>query len=500
MSRLRPTHSPLIALAVAAALVAGACSEPVDDAGPAATDADNDDDQTGDDSAPVSTEADPDPATTDPATESTDGPEDNTSDDSAPDDTTGDAPDVVDDGSVVFEFAGEPWFLGEVPSSAVAADSNAEPIKIGMINQENTPLGSFPEVRGAAEAAVNWINLELGGVDGRPIELISCVTSFSVEQSQACAQDMVQEGVVALVGGIDVTSNGSIPVLQQNGLPVVGGIPANLIEQQSDTNFFFSGGTAGAMAAMIAHASENGAESVMIAYGEFESFEVTARDFAAAVGESLGMRVELQPFPIVGADMLQVLTSAFEADVDALIVAAADTSCVPTMEGAVQLELRSQLYLVGACAAETILEAAGAAAAGVIYSGEGPPDADDVEGAIYDAAILEYADGPAGGAGTVGFRSMMNLYALLAELGGANIDSAAITELARSAVDRPSFWGHSYTCDGERIPGLPALCAPEQGLFTTTGVVGDDLVFLPEGFEATDGWIEVDDLYRAALT
>ncbi len=404
-----------------------------------------------------------------------------------------------DDGSVVSAFRGEPWFLGEVPAAAEAADPDAEPIKIGMINQENTPLGSFPELRGAVQAAAAWVNAELGGVEGRPIEIVPCITSFSVEQSQACAQDMVQAGVVAVVGGIDVTSNGSIPVLQQNGIPAIGGIPANLVEQQSATNFYFSGGTAGGMAAMLAHAAQHGATSVMIAYGEFESFTVTARDFAAAVGESLGLRVELQPFPIVGADMLQVLTAATNAEVDALIVAAADTACVPVMEGAVQLGLTAQIYLVGACAATTILEAAGDAAKGVIFSSEGPSDVDVIEGDIFNAVVDRYAVEPAGAAGTVGFRGFMNLYSLLVELGPDNIDSAAITALVSDAVDRPSFWGHSYTCDGERIPGLPALCAPEQSLFTTTGVPGDPFVFLPEGFEATGGWIETDDLYAAAL-
>jgi branched-chain amino acid transport system substrate-binding protein len=485
MTPHRHRSSKLLALAAVIALVAAACSEAEDEGTSAATST------PGADSIAVETGDDTEPTEDDEITNDTEANSAETNSD--------EESEAVDDGSVVFQFGGEDWFMGEVPTTAVASDPDAEPIKIGLINQEDTPLGSFPEVRGGVEAAAAWVNAELGGVDGRRIEIISCVSSFSVEQSQGCAQELVQDDVVALVGGIDVTSNGSIPVLQQNGIPVVGGIPANLAEQQSELNFFFSGGVAGAMAAMIAHAEMNGAESVMIAYGEFESFEVTARDYAAPVAESLGMRVVLQPFPIVGADMLQVLTSASDADVDALIVAAADTSCVPVMEGAVQLELHSQLYLVGACAAETILEAAGSSAAGVVFSAEGPPDPDDVEGAIFDAVVQEYATGPAGGAGTVGFRSLMNLYALLLEIGADNIEPATITALVQDAVDRPSFWGHPYTCDGNRVPGLPALCAPEQGLFTTTGVPGADLVFLPEGFEETDGWVETDELFQSAL-
>ncbi|OWY61267.1 hypothetical protein B7486_64685, partial [cyanobacterium TDX16] len=99
--------------------------------------------------------------------------------------------------------------IGVVPDEP-AATPDGEPIVVGMINQENTAAGSFPEVRLAVEAGVEFINGELGGIDGRPIELVTCVTDFSVESSQACAQQMVSDGAVAVLGGIDVFSGGSI--------------------------------------------------------------------------------------------------------------------------------------------------------------------------------------------------------------------------------------------------------------------------------------------------
>ena len=68
---------------------------------------------------------------------------------------------------------------------------------------------------------------------------------------------------------------------------------------------------------------------------------------------------------------------------------------------------------------------------------------------------------------------------------------STILDLARSSVDEPSFWGHPYTCDGRQVPGLPALCAPQQILFTFDAV-GQDPV------EITD-WIATDELFAAAL-
>lgn len=398
---------------------------------------------------------------------------------------------AADDGSIVAAYAGRPWFLGEVPSSATPADDAAAPILLGMINNENTPLGSFPEVRAAAEAAASWINAELGGVDGRPVELVTCVSAFDVEQSQQCALELQRAGIIAFVGGVDVTSNGSYPVIEQNGLAVVGGVPANLVEQRSPNAFFFSGGNAGGMTAMVSHAAENGAERVLLAYGEFEPFEVAARDYAAVVGESLGLEVELVPFPLLATDPLPILTKARDLDADAVMVLAADAACVPLMETAADLELDATLYLFGSCAAESIVEAAGDAALGVIFSAEGPLDVDDVEGAMFQDVIDRYATEPAGGVGTVGFRGMMNLYAMLRELGGDDLTASQVLELARTSVDEPSFWGHPYTCDGEQVPGLPALCAPQQILFTFPTVGGDPV-------ELTD-WIPTDQLFADAL-
>ncbi|NNE75066.1 MAG: ABC transporter substrate-binding protein, partial [Acidimicrobiales bacterium] len=271
MNQPRRTRLRLLSLLVTAVLIAASCSESEE---------------------PGASTAPPPPpsqdGTTAPTTE-------------APDDTGSATTEVADDGSIVAMFAGEPWYLGTIPSSAAAADPSLEPIRIGMLNIENIDGFSFPELRGAAEAAATFVNQELGGVDGHAIEIVPCFTSLSPEDSTACAQQMAQEGVVALVGGIDIMSQGAVPILQQNGLPTLGGIPAQLPEQQSDHHFFFSGGTSGAMAGMLAHAEKNGATSVLIANADLPSFNTVSEDFAGPVAESLGMSVEYVRFGLVNA-------------------------------------------------------------------------------------------------------------------------------------------------------------------------------------------------------
>jgi branched-chain amino acid transport system substrate-binding protein len=387
--------------------------------------------------------------------------------------------------SVVEEFAGEEAAFGTVPDEPVVADG--EPIKVGLINQENVPIGSFPEVRLGALAAGEFINQELGGIDGRPLEIIPCIANFSIEGSQKCAQDLVQEGVVAVLGGLDVTSNGSIPVLEQNGIPYVGGIPVNFDEMRSPMSFQFSGGTPGAMTAFASHAADQGAAHVAVVYADYGPIKSAAVDYGVRLLESMGVeQVSEVPYPITATDMLPILTQAAAGDPDAILMFAADAACVRTMETAADLDLEADIFLVGSCAAPAILQEAGEAAEGIVFSIEGPIESTDdvVDGPLYVAASERY--GTEGfdpqSAGTVSFRSTMNLYAVLAALGGDDISSESIIEHLRASRDVPSYDGHPYTCDGEQIPDLPAMCAPQQVLVRVV-----DGRLTPE----SDGWIDV---------
>ena len=388
--------------------------------------------------------------------------------------------------TVVESFADSAWFLGRVPPAAAAADADLEPIRLGMINQEDTPFGSYPEVRVAAEAAVAWINGELGGVAGRPLELLTCVTSFDPDRSRSCALELIEAGVVAFVGGVDVTSDGSIAEIEAAGLAVFGGVPATLAQQRSDRVFAFSGGDVGALAAFLSHASETGVSTVVIGFGEgVPSFEVAARDYGQAVGEMLGLEVELVPYPILTEDPTVVFDPADEADADAVVVLAATSSCAPFMRAA--SESGRQLYLTGACADVQALATAGGATSGVLFNAEGWFDSTLADAAIYQAVTERYAEEPAFGAATVSFRGVMNLYALMLEA-GPDLSTEILVDLARSSRMRPSFWGHPYTCDGTQVPGLPALCAPQQVIF---GVDQDGSAV------AVTDWIATDDLFAA---
>lgn len=345
-------------------------------------------------------------------------------------------------------------------------EATGEPLVIGMINQENTPAGSYPELSGAVAAGTEWVNTELGGIDGRPITLSVCNTEFSPEGSVSCAQGFVQDGVQVVLGGIDVFGTG-IDTLNDNGIPFVGGIPVSSQSVTSPNSYQWSGGTWGATIAFSYHAAtELGAERVAIIYGDFGSITDAAL-YGERTLNKLGVEeVQLVPFPIVATDLTSALQAAAAGEPDAVFVLAADEGCKAAFDGVETVGLDATMYYVGACAVPRIIEEAGPAKTnGAFFNVEGEIDRDnpDPDVLLYSEVVEAYGDGldPIG-AGTVSFRAFMNLYRVLRELGADGITSAAISEALEAQRDAPSFMGHPSTCDHHQLQDLPAMCSPQQ--------------------------------------
>jgi branched-chain amino acid transport system substrate-binding protein len=385
-----------------------------------------------------------------------------------------------------------------VPERAVAAEG--APIVLGMINQENTPVGSFPELSSAVQAAVQFVNAELGGIGGRPVAVEVCNTNFSAEGSTACGQRFAEAGVPAVLGGIDVFGN-AIDVLEANGVPYAGGIPVSAQSGRSTSSFQWSGGTWGATIAFAEYAvTDLGADTVAIVYGEFGSIADSA-EYGRRVLESHGATARLVPYPILATDLTSPMTAAAATDPDAVIVLGADTGCKAAFDAVAVVGITAPVFYTGACASPSIIASVPAASTeGATFNVENPitpgaSTAATVDFELYVRVLAAYGEGlnPIG-ASTVTFRSFMNLFAVLASVadqaGGVDaIDAASVTAALRAQRDVPSFMGHPYTCDGQQLIGLPAMCSPQQ-----------ILARLVDGaLEQVGPWIEVGDVYAEAV-
>ncbi|MFM7069982.1 MAG: ABC transporter substrate-binding protein [Actinomycetes bacterium] len=395
--------------------------------------------------------------------------------------------------TVLSKFSGATWFNGDVPKPTTAK-SDRPAIRVGFVSVDSGPIGAMPELHTATDAAVRFINTELGGVRGAPVELVPCVLSnpMSPEEAQGCGRTFIANDVVAVLGGIGLAQGPLLEVLENNQIPYVGGLPVNEAEMSSTASFQFSGGGPGAFAAFADQAvRRDGARRVAVLFADYPSIRNAAVDYGAGLATSLGAeKVTTIPFPMGSQDYSTVAQKAVDARPDAIFVGAADLACVPIMQAIADLRSTAKVYMVGSCADRKFLDRVGlATVAGTRFNVENRIDLDQVPEAdfpIYLEAMRRYgADTNPLGAATVSFRDAMNLWAAMRGLSGP-VTGGALTKEFRAARNAPSFTGHPYTCDGQQIPALPALCAAQQ-------VVAE---LRPDGSfsEASDGWIDVPKL------
>ena len=82
-------------------------------------------------------------------------------------------------------------------TGGTAGKATGTPINIGYVNQESGSP-SYPENTQGADLAVKYINNDLGGIKGHPINLVKCFVSTE-EDGQKCGTQMLNDPSIKLV-------------------------------------------------------------------------------------------------------------------------------------------------------------------------------------------------------------------------------------------------------------------------------------------------------------
>jgi len=345
-----------------------------------------------------------------------------------------------------------------------AGRATGEPLVVGMINMEEATTGSFPEIRRDAEAAIRYVNEELGGVDGRPLQLEACATAGTPESSQACATRLRARNPVAILGGIDFHAGSSLPVFESAKIPYVGMTPALGDELASRYAFLLAGGLAADLLAQTEYITTTlGAKKVGVVHLDLPGLQSAAILAARAILQKKGV-TDLKIVSEKGdaADFVPAVRAATANNPDVLLAVFPAQGCSRVLQAVQSLRIRVPLFMPSACAAEQVFEAAGSGARGVTFASGLVPytETSNPEVATYLEKLEQY--GPGGARPSVlsqaGFSLVMNVHRLLTDLDGEPT-GPALSDRLRAARDEASFMGHEYTCDMRQFSLLPAVCS-----------------------------------------
>ncbi|MDR7167361.1 branched-chain amino acid transport system substrate-binding protein [Nocardia kruczakiae] len=356
-----------------------------------------------------------------------------------------------------------------------ANPATGSPVKVGLFNVEGGSSVSLPEVGDASQAAVDYANGHLGGLDGHKIEVVRCGDKADGASSAACANEFVREGVVAVVSGLSATADQAVPVLQGAGIPWISMSASAPTELADDNAFFFGSGFVGTLAAQAVYSADQGWKTVTLIGTENPQVVSAVNSIGKKLFEDHGVKLNLVTVPSGTPDASSQVAAALHTNPDALDIIGEAPLCQTILSAASNAGASQAKMLISTCVTDEVKAAVGESAIeGAVVFDNYVATGDSEEAKLYQAVMKQYApDTSTAGLTPNGYRTMLGFIRGVdaGEIKTGNVTPAAISQTLRGAVDvpLPIGLGATFSCDKTQFPleGVKGtFCTSKQ--FTTT--------------------------------
>lgn len=382
-------------------------------------------------------------------------------------------------------------------------------IVIGMDAQEGTPGLDFPEYARSAQAAVDYINKELGGLGadykagkpGVPIKLVVCKHKLDPTEILGCANSLAQKKPILVFTTLDVFSL-SIPIWTKAGIPVVVGTPVTAMDFGTPSVYAIGGGGGclGVHTSLVQYASQALKSKKLgvpwadtppgvFCYNDLESKPLDVLGYKdAALGKTTvvtGAKAKLKNTAPAGAEYLGVsitsessstqagATKIMAYEPDAIIYSNADSACWDFVTAIKKLgwtQAKTPLVLGGSCTNFPTMETFGESINGVVIMGTQPLTNPKIypagslrrtEAEIYMAKMAQYnktkKDRKTGFA-NAGFTSLIQIWQMANKAGAAATGLSVGSALAKTDGHH-AFGGNPLACKKSFKP-YQSVCNP----------------------------------------
>ncbi len=367
---------------------------------------------------------------------------------------------------------------GSKSSSASSSSASAlgnktasgTPIQLGFINENAGSIITFPEATAAAQAAVDYINNNLGGVDGHPIHLDSCVTDGTPSSSESCAQQMVADHVVGVFGGVDLNMDAWYSTLNSANIPVVGGVPLTPADYVAKDAYNYFGGdvTATASTGLYVHEFMPKVKSVSILTTSTNAAASTIAEIKNPL-QHWGVSVKVVDASATQNDWTAPYISAESSQ--AIILLPTDQNCISTAQAQASQHSHVPVVTVSTCFNSSVLKATNGEMNGWVESSQtmSNPQGTSADAKIFQAVMAKYAPTSIlNGFAPVTFENIMTTYqSVLEPLGFANVTPTNIEKQITRPAGGKVFLGTTYKCPG--AAPYPAICNTQARFYKIEG-------------------------------
>jgi branched-chain amino acid transport system substrate-binding protein len=311
------------------------------------------------------------------------------------------------------------------------------------------------------EATVKYVNAYKGGLNGHPIKIDICPTDGQPATTAKCANKLVAEKPVAILGGADIAGAAAFPIYQRAKLAYVGGANITPAEATAPNSVIFNDMAQSDNVDLGTYAVEKlGAKKVsVIPFGDNQA-KFTAQAFIVPGVAAKGGQSKVFPLPPSQADASPVVASALNYKPDAVIIEA-PASCVALLNALKSLGNTKPVLSIDPCSAPNVIQATNGGAENMYYFSTYQLYDGDTEDAKLARAIIgkfgpakQVIDSPA----LQGMNTIMNLSTVFHDTPVDQLTTDNILKTLRDGSDHPNFMTSPYTCDSKAVPALPAIC------------------------------------------
>jgi branched-chain amino acid transport system substrate-binding protein len=360
-----------------------------------------------------------------------------------------------------------------VGGSSGKADASQSPVVIGFVNDEGG-IPSFPEGSVAAEAAVKFVNENLGGVGGHPVALKKCLVAGNEEQGQACAQQFLNDKrIKAIVEDSQVVGAQAFHQTLAGKLPVVIGSPNSVADATAKNAYGISAGVFGTNPGFVSYATEflHAKTASLIFPADDPTGQVAAKQIKASLTKA-GIKVRDAGYKSSSPDLLAPVNAAGAGQTDVVVTLfPSPPTCIAGAKALQQASAGKPVLALNLCIAEPVKKAVGDYPKWTYVSLNTNPEIKGADAATdgYTAVMKAYAPANAnlGGFAPHAFMSVLTAVKALGEAGGADATSEAIAAKLKAYTGPTPMFAPDVKFGS--VPGLPSIGSFQTRLYTYKG-------------------------------
>src|SRR5918996_6474878 len=364
-------------------------------------------------------------------------------------------------------------YVDYIGGKAGKADPSKPTISIGWLNQEGGQVEIGAAATDGADLAVEVVNEELGGIDGRPVELKKCFIRNAEEEGTTCGQRLGNDEDVAAitVGGVAI---GIQPFYSTIGgkKPVIVGVAVTPVDGVQDNATILFGDVTHVLGPFGTYAKDVlNAQTAALVYPNIPGIT----DGAAALDKGLsdaGVEVKKVGYAQGQTDLIGPLTAAGAQSADIVIPYSDASGCVNQAKGLQQLGIEDAKKIVSAplCLNPMVSEGLGGdypiwtyAIASSLFGDQSDPGMEPYMKVTEEYGVKTAPDPWV----IVSFATVLTTVKFLNELGPDALETDAIVDKARSFTGPVVLGAPELECG--KYKDAPAICNDRTQFFTYSG-------------------------------